>query len=171
MHATISLLVGGLVSLFILGGFVGCRARSGGGGGGGGGPVTTANLDLSVKAGWVALGHECLEPEGSTRQIHWKFEPLSLTGAEGRSTPFDVSRTYTQARRVSETHPSTGDAGSRCYFDDGTSGAGLRTGTWRITMNPAAGPKCEEQLNAGSIPIHFTDGHPGCVKGSGYPGD
>lgn len=173
MRSTASLLSRLSLSLVLLAGFVGCRGRGGGGGGGGGGgAATTANVRLSVKDGWVALSQQCLSTN-STRQIVWKFEPLALTGSEGRGTPFDVSRTYTEARRESEANPSTGTAGWRCYIDDATAGAGLRTGTWRITMNPAAplAPRCEEQLSAGNVPLHFTDGQPGCVKGSGYPGD
>src|SRR5688500_14820089 len=119
-----------------------CPGGNRGGGGGGGTPATTANVLLSFKNGWTA-NTSC-----STRQILWRFEPLTLTGSDGKATSFDVSKDYT-ARLEPEVHP-TGGSGFRCYYDDGTAARGLRTGKWRITMDPAAGgPKCEEQLAAG----------------------
>lgn len=139
--------------------------RGGGNSGGGGNAPTTANLQLSFKDGWTA------DPTCGTRQVLWKFEPLQLTGSEGRATAFEVNKTYTEARREPEQHPSTGTPGFRCYFDDGLAAAGLRIGRWRISMDPAAsGPTCEETVGAGAVPIHFAEGQPGCVKGSGYPG-
>ncbi len=124
---------------------------------GGGTPSTptTASLSLTIK-NYISGGAGIQCPA----TIAWRFEPVSLTGTQGKTTAFDTTGTYNGTSSQIETSGSYPVYG--CIYNDNQ--IGMAAGTWKIrASNGAWTAECQKQLStSGFNTAEFTINQGGC---------
>ena len=118
-------------------------------------PPTTASLSITVK-NYISGGSGIQCPA----TIAWRFEPVSLTGTQGKTAAFDTTGNYSGTSSQIETSGSYPVYG--CIYNDNQ--IGMATGTWKITAsNGVWNAECQKQLNAsGFNTAEFTINQGGC---------
>lgn len=116
---------------------------------------TTASLSISTKD-YVSggAGIQC------TATVQWHFEPIALTGSQGKDAAFSVTQSYSGTSsqiEMSGAYPVYG-----CIHND--SQIGLKAGTWKIrATNGVWGAECQKQIsNSGFNTAQFTINRAGC---------
>jgi hypothetical protein len=124
---------------------------------GGGTPVppTTASLSISIK-NYISGGAGIQCPA----TIAWHFEPVSLTGTQGKTSAFDTTGSYNGTSSQIETSGSYPVYG--CIYND--SQIGMAAGMWKIrASNGVWTAECQKQLNnSGFNTAEFTINQAGC---------
>lgn len=124
-------------------------------GGGTSSAPTTSTLSISI-TNYLAGGAGIQCPA----TLNWRFEPISLSGVQGKSSAFDVTSSYSGTTTQIDTingFPSYG-----CIYND--SQIGMAAGTWRIRVtNGLWTTECQKQLVNGNNLAQFVINRPGCI--------
>lgn len=118
-------------------------------------PPQTASVSISIK-NYISGGAGIQCPA----TINWRYEPVSLTGTQGKDTAFDTTGTYSGSSSQIET--SNGYPVYGCIYSE--SQIGMRAGNWKIRgSNGAWTAECQKQLtNGGLNNAQFTINRAGC---------
>lgn len=117
-------------------------------------PPTTASLSISI-SNYLSGGAGIQCPA----TINWRFEPISLTGTQGKNAAFDVTGSYSGT--TSQIDTINGLPVYGCVYND--SQIGMAAGTWKIrASNGAWTAECQKQLVNGSNTAQFVINRPGC---------
>jgi hypothetical protein len=120
-------------------------------------PATTATLSPSWR---IPVPNGTLRCTGT---VSWRFEPITLTGTSGTSTPIAFDTPY-------DVPVSTFEPNQDYCVVRGRATSSMRLGRWRVTGRTPLWPAtCELDLPAGTTLVNFTQTTDGCKTGFSWP--